>query len=356
MLMPSRKSNAPKKVAPVRVRMIDIAREAGVSRPLVSFVLGGGKHGERVSMKTAAKIRGIAQRLNFHPNHAARQLAGKRSNIIGALAKTWSWATESRALGWLNQLASNRGFKILGWQIDGLPGSLDRAIDECLGWNIDGLAFMAFKYDAIWPEVARAAARLPRVVSLLGNPGIPGGFSVEIDVADGVRQSVEHCFQQGRRRIVQVLEGRRSQMDVQRFDAFQEAHRAFYGKPDQDQVCFATAGWKVEDYEKYDELGRQLVVDRKADAVLAESDFSAPGLVRAWNKLGYRVGEEVALIGWGDEMVGRGVIPALTTVDFNFPEIVSKALDLLSDLVERPDDPRPESVVIKPKLVVRESA
>jgi DNA-binding LacI/PurR family transcriptional regulator len=186
---------------------------------------------------------------------------------------------------------------------------------------------------------------------------------VEVDAADGVRQSVEHCFKQGRRRIVQILEGRNNQMDVQRFEAFQQAHRTFYGKPDKDQVCLATEGWKIEDYDKYRSLGRELVVDRRADAVLAESDYSVPGLVRVWSELGYRVGKDVALIGWGDEMVSRCVYPALTTVDFNFPEVVGKALDLLSDLVEKPDEPRApllpsgsSAILVKPKLIVRESA
>jgi LacI family transcriptional regulator len=97
-------------------------------------------------------------------------------------------------------------------------------------------------------------------------------------------------------------------------------------------------------------------VDRRADAVLADSDFSAPGLVRAWSELGKRIGDDVALIGWGYESVGRGVHPALTTVDFNFPEIVSKALEVLSDLIEKPEEQRPQSILIKPKLIVRESA
>ena len=134
------------------------------------------------------------------------------------------------------------------------------------------------------------------------------------------------------------------------------AHRRFYGPPDDDQVCFATAGWDIDDFEKLRELARELVVERRADAVLAESDFSAPGLVRGWNELGYRVGHDVTLIGWGKEMVGRGMSPALTTIDFNFPEIVDKALDLLGDLIEKPEEKRPHSILVKPKLIVRESA
>ena len=309
-----------------------------------------------ISAKTAAKVRRIAKKLNFHPNHAARQLAGKRSGVIGALAKTWSWQTENRTLGWLNQLAPARSVKILAWQMEGQPGSLDLAIDECLGWGIDGLIFLAFKYDAIWPEVVKPLERLPHVVSLMGNPGISGGSTVEIDAAAGVWQSVEHLHRQGRRRIVQVLEGLEAELDRQRHAAFLAAHRHFYGSVDAEQVCFATAGWHVDDYDKYLELAKQLTARRGADAILADSDFSAPGLVRGLGRLGRRVPEDVALVGWGYETVGRGVIPALSTVDFNFEELVGSALDLLGRLIQGGPDGKPESILVKPRLIVRETA
>jgi DNA-binding LacI/PurR family transcriptional regulator len=340
-----------------RARMIDIARLAGVSRPAVSAVLSGtGKGNIIVSEKTAAKIRRIAKQLNFHPNHAARQLAGKRSRIIGALAKTWFWQTEQRALAWLNQLAASRNFKILAWQMDAHSEGIDSFVDECLGWNIDGLICVTFKYDEVWPEAVSSMSRLPRIVSILGDPGVPGGHSVEVDVACGVRKCVEHLHRRGRRRIVQILEGTTSRMDRQRYEAFLAAHQEFYGPADDDQVCIATEGWGIEDYAKYEELARHLVVDRRADAILGESDFSAPGLVRGLTKLGKRIPEDVALIGWGYENVGRGVNPGLTTVDFDFEKLVGQALDLVTSLIERPDEQQPKIVLIEPKLRVFESA
>ena len=214
-----------------RVRMIDIAREAGVSQPTVSYVLNGGKMCSRISGETANKIRRIAKRLKFHPNHAARQLAGKRSGIIGVLAKTF-WDTEQRTMGWLNQLASTQNLKMLAWQMDAHPEALEAFVDECIGWNVDGLVYIAFKYDSVWPLVAKALTRLPRVVSVLGDPGIPGGYAVDFDAADGVRQCVEHLHRQGRRRIVQVLEELDVQIDRRRHEAFLAAHREFYGAAD----------------------------------------------------------------------------------------------------------------------------
>jgi len=336
--------------------MIDIARLAGVSRPAVSSVLNGAANGStRVGPETAERIRSIARKLNFHPNHAARQLAGRRSGIVGVLAKRFG-QTEQRTFGQLNHLAASRGLKTLVWQLDAQPEALSTFVDECFGWNVDGLIYIAYRFDRVWPMVRKALRRLPRVVSIFGDPEIPGGRAVTIDSADGVRQCIQHLHGQGRRRIVQVLEGLETQMDRDRWNGFKAAHQEFCGfAADESQLCLATTGWGVRDYEKYEQLARELVDDRHADAVLAESDFIAPGLIRGLAQMGRRVPDDVALIGWGCETFVQGFLPALTTVDFNVPQIIGQALDMLTALIEEPNGEPPSSVCVKPNLLLEET-
>ena len=72
--------------------------------------------------------------------------------------------------------------------------------------------------------------------------------------------------------------------------------------------------------------------------------------------MGLRLPNDVALVGWGCENVGLGVTPALTTVDFDLPQIVGQSLNMLTALIERPDEQRPRAILVKPKLLVRETA
>ena len=125
-----------------KVRMIDIARQAGVSRPTVSQVLSGKYRAARVSEKTAEKIRRLAKRLNFHPNHAAQQLAGKRSGIAAVLARVWMDETHIRLLAFLTDAARRVGLEVLAGQTDeNLP--FEQYVEKCLGWNVDGLIYVA---------------------------------------------------------------------------------------------------------------------------------------------------------------------------------------------------------------------
>ena len=87
------------------------------------------------------------------------------------------------------------------------------------------MIFVALENDALWPQAAKSLAQLPRVVSVVGDPQIPGAACVYFDAADGVRQVVEYFHRQGRRKIVQVLENVDTQMNRERRQALIAAHQ-----------------------------------------------------------------------------------------------------------------------------------
>ena len=155
-----------------------------------------------------------------------------------------------------------------------------------------------------------------RVVSLLGDPCIPGGACVESDVADGVRQVVEHLHARGRCKIAQILEDFERQGNARRRQAFFDAHTAAGRHVAADQVCAATRGFTAADFPKFLELADELILNRGADAILADSDYTAAGLIRALQFRGRRVPEDVAVVGWGNEPLAPWFIPGLTTVSY----------------------------------------
>jgi DNA-binding LacI/PurR family transcriptional regulator len=332
--------------------MIDIARLAGVSQPAVSCVLRGDD--SRIGAETAAKIRRIAKKLRYHPNHAAQQLAGKRSGIIAVLTCPWMTLKEARLIGWLIRAARQRKLTALAAELEPTPEALDAYIDQCVGWNIDGLIFLALENDFAWPSVAKAAARLPRVVSMMGDPGFPNGGSVVVDVGGGVRQAVTHLHKQGRRKIVQILEDLDGQMNRRRRQAFLDVH-AELGRPvEEDQLCIATKGFRNEDIPKVVELSKTLVRERRPDAILAESDLTASGLLKGLARQGIRVPDDIAVIGWGDTTMLPSLNPAVTAPAFPVEGVTAAAIAMATEMIDDPEAP-PRSVVVPMEFIVRES-
>ena len=66
-----------------RVRIADVAREAGVSKAAVSFAFN---KPDRLSTETAARIRDVATRMGYRPHPVARMLTAGQTTTIGILS------------------------------------------------------------------------------------------------------------------------------------------------------------------------------------------------------------------------------------------------------------------------------
>lgn len=91
-----------------------------------------------------------------------------------------------------------------------------------------------------------------------------------------------------------------------------------------------------------------------ATAVFAANDWLA-ALVLNWLwEAGYRVPDDVSVVGWDDLPMAAHLVPPLTTVPSPFEELVSQALDLLRTRLRQPDSPL-RKVTIPTRLVRRSS-
>ena len=339
-----------------RVTMVDVARRAKVSQYADWFVLSGSEHSRKISEKTAARIRRAACELDFHPSHAARQLAGKGSGIVGAFA-SYFYRNQilARILACLTKEAATRGMAVFAEEGEDRAASAKAFADRCRSWNVDGLIFVAMYNDAVWARAAECLGHLPRVISVVGDAGIPNSYSVESDVGDGVRQAVRHLYAHGRRRMVMILEALDCQINCRRHTAFLDALAELGINCDDSQVQLATRDWDENDLPKWDALCGDVIDVCRADAVVADNDVTAAGLIAACNRRGVRVPDDLAMIGWGNTSVSRWLSPMLTTIDFLPQQLLSKAMDLMTALIERPPEEQSRTILLKPELVIRAS-
>src|SRR3712207_4256567 len=133
---------------PPRVRIDDVAREAGVSKAAVSFAFN---KPDRLSEGTAARSLDVASALGYGPHPVARMLTARHTATIGILSpqplgQVFANPFFSLFAEGVATVTEERGFGLLF--ISPLHGSLERAIDRA---TVDGIVVLGL--DESHPEV-----------------------------------------------------------------------------------------------------------------------------------------------------------------------------------------------------------
>ena len=100
-----------------------------------------------------------------------------------------------------------------------------------------------------------------------------------------------------------------------------------------------------------------LVENKNADAIITSDDSWAAQIINTLHDAGYKVPEDVAVTGSGNLDISKYLRPRITTADPCHREVSHKAIDMLIDLIENNNEQtRERSAIIKPKIIIRDSA
>jgi DNA-binding LacI/PurR family transcriptional regulator len=326
-----------------------VAALAGVSRATVSRVVNGSP---RVSAEVRAQVERAVAKLGYVPNRAARSLVTRRTDSIGLIVAE----PESRFFSEPFFAGVVRGVSaalvdtdvqlvLLMAQDAAHQGRLERYIT---GGHVDGVLLASLHGDDPLPRTLERAG-VPAV--LVGRPAGPSPASyVDADNRGGARQAVGHLAGRGRRRIATITGPMDMGVGQDRLDGYREGLRAA-GLPEDRRL--------VEEGDFSEQSGaeamrRLLEREPGLDAVFAASDLMAAGALRALAAAGQRVPDDVALVGFDDEVTARLTQPPLTTVRQPVEEIGRQATRLL--LAKVAGEATGMSVILETQLVVRASA
>lgn len=127
-------------VKPVTIK--DIAREAGVSTSLVSFVMTnylGGKTVYKLNSETSRRVLEVADQLNYKPNTQARALRLGRTNTIGVVVSDIANPFFAEIARYLEDQAYQYNYNVIFGSSDENPEKLRRVAQVLLDKGVDGL-------------------------------------------------------------------------------------------------------------------------------------------------------------------------------------------------------------------------
>ena len=315
-----------------RATITDVARRAGVSKGLVSFVLND-RPG--VAPATRERILTAVSELDWRPSQAARSLTNDRAYAMGfVLARPAELLAVDpffpAFIAGAEAELSARNSSLILQVVPDVAAELDTYRRLVADKRVDGVLVADLRVDDPRPR-ALAEMGLPAVT--LGRPdGARTGPAVVIDDAPGVVAAVDHLADLGHQRIAfvggpDVFLHARHRRDAWRTTL--ERRRLPYHEPlELDGDFSGDTGAKA--------MARLLATDARdrPTAVLFANDLMAVAGVAEAQRQGCRVPDDISVVGFDDIAVAAHMHPSLTTVAQDAVAWGRAATRAVFDLVE----------------------
>lgn len=341
-------------IASRRVTIREVAREAGVSTQTVSRVLN---HRPDVGPETRQRVQRVIDRLGYRPSNIARSLVQGRTFTLGVVGWGLEYFGPSHTLSGIEQEASELGYVLL-LSLIRQPGNTDVGplLHDVLARQVDGIVWAVPEIGSNRDWIRKENSRLPVPVVLLSMRPQPNLSVVTVDNRSGGRMATRHLLDVGYQNVGLITgplawwEARQRQSGWQ--DALEEAGIAI------EDNLVVEGDWQAASGERG--LHRLLEQRPDVDAVFVSNDQMALGALQAARKLGVRVPEDVALVGFDDVPESVYFHPPLSTVRQDMVELGRCAVRELGRTIEATQqgeaDVEPNTILLKPELIVRESS
>ncbi|MGZ4031123.1 MAG: LacI family DNA-binding transcriptional regulator [Tumebacillaceae bacterium] len=330
----------------------DVASRAGVSPSTVSRVIS---NHPRISEKTKREVRQAMEELGYHPNILARSLAKKTSDTIGVLIPS---TTEEffmnpffpELLRGITDVAKREGFDLLLSTSDSGKedvNSLNRMIH---GKRIDGVLLLSSRMQDPLMQVLREN---PFPATLIGRPqdDLPIAW-VNNDNVLACYQATRHLIELGHKRIGFLAGNEGLTVTSDRLAGYTQALEEA-GLPNERRLM---AFSPFVEQSGYLGMMRLLALPDRPTAVVCSDDLLAFGAMRAAGELGYRIPEDIAVVGFNNVRLTEMSNPSLTSVDVHIYELGTTAAELLIEQIRNPEEEQGEqSAIIDTELVIRHS-
>ncbi|MDA8438603.1 MAG: LacI family DNA-binding transcriptional regulator [Propionibacterium sp.] len=311
----------------------DVARLAGVSTAVVSYVVNDGPR--PVAAATRARVLDAIDKLGYRPNTAARSLITGRSGLVGLIVPDVENPYFAALAKAVEIAAAARGVRLVLGQ--SLSGGFLELLDSLAGHQVDGILTATLPPAAFLTD--HWIGRVPLVVVSLALSASPVPVLYP-DYRAGARTGVGHLVEVHGRRTVALVTGSDG-MD-EREIGWREALAVSGLSPGP----IVRIPWSAQGGAQ----GADELADRhpEVDAIFVTSDQQAVGLLAGLHRRGRRVPDDLAVVSFDGSLAGEFTIPGLTTVAVPFADLAVAALDaLVADL--------PQDRVFPLGLVVRES-
>lgn len=330
-----------------RTSLKDLAKELGVSIATVSRAL---RSSPEIGQEMQEKVKDLAKKLNYRPNPFAQSLRKEAPRMIGVVVPNLVTHYYAAVLDGIEDEARKMGYSVISANTHEDSQTEVQAIDNFINLHVEGIIACLSQNTTDYSHFEEIADMgIPLV--FFGRTCLPEKFSsVTANGDEAAQEATQHLIDTGSRRIAFVGGPNHLDMVRRRKHGYLEALRENRIAIDRELVVCERI-----DYEwALEATTRLLEMENRPDAILAFNDIITFAAFTAIKQKGLRIPEDVALIGFTDDVHARYVTPRMSAIEDQSHEMGEVACKLL--LKNIGGDEKIYKKIVPQKLVIRDTS
>ncbi len=336
-----------------RVKLEDIARKLNISIATVSRALD---KNPRVKLSTRDKVFKMAKAMGYMPNQIAKSLSSGKTNIIGVIIPRYDEPFFIEVCRGIDHYAREYDYKIL---ISSSRNSFEFERENLISFEkglVDGIILSPTHETETFVHIKNIINKgIPVVLFDNIREEVQGADHVSIEDDKASFSAVEFLIKKGKKRIAFIGGIKEKKVFQDRYKGYLKAMQEYNITIYEELILHCDSlDRECEDAEIQKFFNK---ISIKPDAVFTCTDNYGLLTMKTLLKLGYKIPEEVSVIGFGDLGLGEVFVPSMTCVAQPSFEMGQKVAELLIDQFNEATDVNHQKKVIKldTKLVLRDS-
>ena len=290
-----------------RTSLKDLASELGVSIATVSRAL---RSSPEIGREMQQRVKELAKKLNYRPNPFAQSLRKEAPKVLGVVVPNLVTHYYAAVLDGIEDEARREGYSVISANSHERFEDEAHAIENFINMHVEGIIACLAQNTTDYSHFEELAQMdIPLV--FFGRTCMTEKFSsVTANGDEAAQEATQHLIDTGSRRIAFLGGPNHLDMVKRRKHGYLEALRENRLPIDRDLVACDKIDYQVA----MEQAEKMLRSDNRPDAILAFNDIITFAAFTAIKNCGLRIPDDVALIGFTDDVHAQYVTPRMSAI------------------------------------------
>ncbi|MFV0381203.1 MAG: LacI family DNA-binding transcriptional regulator [Breznakia sp.] len=322
----------------------DIAKETGVSIATVSRVLN---NIGQVKNSKREEILEVARKLGYNKNKISNTIDNS-SNCILMLIPDFENPFTSTVIHGVLESINNHGYKVIFSSTKNFKNTLEDYMNFCQSLSLAGIISLASVQN---PKIMEGLGRKFPMVLCSEYPENSALSFVSIDDNKAAKIATEYLLSLGRNNISLINNSTKNKYARHRQKGFLQTMKKHQLEVPNSWILNLS---RIDYSLAFTNIQSLLKSQKVPNGIFAVSDVYAVAAVNAAKSLGYRVPEDISIIGFDNEFISTMSVPSITTIMQPSYKIGYQSAELLFEVIETKMVEQ-KTIIFDTELIVRES-